>query len=184
MGAPGYLLGPDVLRGHYRKSSQIFQEVKHMFTLQTANAYRDTSKYTERKRRTYLTNRDKILEAAATKRRALKALGEQVPEVHTEPRLTDPDQVEDIRPMMERNRREVMEGIRLRLIWASSAGGDEGTVAKTAVAVIRFAEMEGGHWTDRALRALHRRLSLAEGLTGDRFEAARNTLSRELFVPL
>ena len=74
--------------------------------------------------------------------------------------------------------------MRLRLIWASSAGGDEGAVARAAVAVIRFAEGEGGRWTDKSLRSLHRRLAYAEGLTPERFERARETIARELFVPL
>lgn len=154
-----------------------------MFTLETSKTYTDPAKRREYHRERYQANRAEILAQAAAKKKALKALGEPE-QTHTAPCLTDMDQVEDIRPMLERNRREVMEGVRLRLIWASSAGGDEGTVAKTAVAVIRFAETEGGHWTDRSLRALHRRLSLADGLTAARFDAARETLARELFVPL
>lgn len=154
-----------------------------MFTLETSKTYTDPSKRRDYHRERYQANRDKILEAAAAKKRALKALGEPE-QPHTEPCIIDVDQVEDIRSPLERDRREVMESIRLRLIWASSSGGDEGTVSKTAVAVIRFAEVDGGHWTDRSLRALHRRLSLAEGLTAARFDAARETLARELFVPL
>lgn len=154
-----------------------------MFTLETSRTYTDPSKRREEKRRQYLANREKILEGLAAKRRALKALGEPE-QPHTEPCVIDADQVEDIRPMLERNRREVMESIRLRLIWASSGTGCESVVAKTAVAVIRFCESEGKRYTDRALRTLHRRLSLAEGLSVEQFDEARNTLSRELFIPL
>jgi hypothetical protein len=156
-----------------------------MFTLETSRTYSDPSIRREENRQRYLTNRATILEALAAMRRALKPLAEQTPAGHTEAHIIDPDRVVDIRPFLDRNRREVMEGIRLRLIWASSAGGDEGAVAKAAVAVIHFAETQpGGHWTDRSLRALHRRLSLAEGLTPERFDHAREAIGRELFVPL
>jgi hypothetical protein len=134
-------------------------------------------------RRRYLANRESILAEAARRKQEAKGREKQF-HIRTHPHMTDPDQVADPRPLFERDRRESMEAIRLRLMWASSAGGDEGTVASAAVAVIRFAEGEGGHWTDRSLRTLHRRLSLAEGLTPERFERAREAIARELFVPL
>ena len=94
------------------------------------------------------------------------------------------DSIIDTRTRIERARSESMESVRLRLLWAVSAGGDEGTVARTAIAVIRFAESEGVLWTDRALRGLHLRLSLAEGLSSRRFYEARETIAKELFIPL
>lgn len=144
-----------------------------------------TERHREQKRLRYLANREAILAKSKERWRERKAesAGATAPS-DVMAGLADPDRVEDTRPIMDRDRREVMEGIRLRLIWASSAGGDEGAVAKAAVAVIRFAEGEGGRWTDKALRALHRRLTLAEGLTSERFEAARSAIARELFVPL
>lgn len=147
------------------------------------DTYSDPAKRREYHRARYQANRDAILKLAAAKQRAYRE-AEKEAQTHTEHRLKDPGVIADIRPVIERDRREIVEGIRLRLIWASSAGGDEGAVAKTAVAVIRFAEGEGGRWTDRALRDLHRRLSIAEGLTRERFEHAREAIARELFVPL
>ena len=141
-------------------------------------------------RRRYLANRESILaEASRRKQEARRKQAEKEREKRLDFRvypeeMMDPERVPDPRPLFERDRRESMEAIRLRLMWASSAGGDEGTVASAAVAVIRFAEGEGGRWTDRSLRTLHRRLSLAEGLTPERFERAREAIARELFVPL
>lgn len=156
-----------------------------LYTPATSETCSDPAKRRDYHRARYLANRDAILAAAnARKRTRTAAEAEAACFIDTDTRHIDPDELADTRPLLERDRREVMEGIRLRLIWASSAGGDEGTVAKTAVAVIRFAEAEGVRWTDRALRGLHRRLSLAEGLTPARFDAARETLAKELFVPL
>lgn len=153
-----------------------------LYTL-TSRTYADPAKRRDYHRARYLANRDTILAEAAAKKKTAKAPGEK-PQAHAEAYDTDPDHVADVRPFIERDRRETLEGIRLRLIWASSAGGDEGAVAKAAVAVIRFTEGAGGRWTDRSLRALHRRLSLAEGLTQERFDAARHNLARDLFIPL
>ena len=155
-----------------------------MFTLETSKTYADPAKRRDYHHERYQANRDKILAEAAARKRAEAVLGEPA-QTQTESYIIDPDQVADIRPPLERERRDNMESIRLRLIWASSAGGDEGIVAKAAVAVIRFVESgEGRRWTDRSLRALHRRLSLAEGLTQERFDHARATISKELFVEL
>lgn len=94
------------------------------------------------------------------------------------------ERLPDPRPRIERERADSMESVRLRLLWAIAAGGDEGTCAKCAVAVIRFAEGDGRHWSDRALKGLHIRLCLAAGLTEYRFKQARAALTRELFIPL
>jgi len=93
-------------------------------------------------------------------------------------RLADP------RPDMERERADTVESVRLRLLWAVAAGGDEGTVARCAISVIRFVEGDGRHWSDRAIKGLHIRLCRAAGLPRLRFEAARDNLVRELFIPL
>lgn len=154
-----------------------------MFTLETSRTYADPAKRRDYHAARYQANRERVLAEANARKRAMKDVGGQE-QAHTAAYDTDPDHVADIRPMLERDRRDTLEGIRLRLIWASSAGGDEGEVAKAAIAVIRFAEREGGHWTDRALRTLHRRLALAGGMTADRFEAAKQAIAHELFVPL
>ena len=60
----------------------------------------------------------------------------------------------------------------------------EGTVARCAISVIRFVEGDGRHWSDRAIKGLHIRLCRATGLPRLRFEAARDNLVRELFIPL
>jgi len=155
-----------------------------MFTLQTSKTYADPAKRREYHRERYLANRDKVLAEANARKRALRVLGEPQQTI-TEVGLEDADRVPDSRPMIDRERRDNLEGIRLRLIWASSAGGDEGAVAKAAVAVIRFVESgEARKWTDQSIRFLHRRLCLAEGMSEDRFNHAREAISRELFVPL
>ena len=153
-----------------------------MFTL-TNKTYADPSKRREYHRQRYLANRDKVLAEANARNRALRVLEPQ--KTITEVGLEDADRVPDIRPIIDRERRDNLEGIRLRLIWASSAGGDEGAVAKAAVAVIRFVESgEARKWTDQSIRFLHRRLCLAEGMSEARFNHAREAISRELFVPL
>jgi hypothetical protein len=93
-------------------------------------------------------------------------------------RLPDPN------TLLERERADSVESVRLRMLWAVAAGGDEGTVARCAVAVIRFVEGDGRHWSDRAIKGLHIRLCRAAGLPRLRFEAARDNLVRELFIPL
>lgn len=98
--------------------------------------------------------------------------------------LGSEEKIPDPRPRIERERADTMESVRLRLLWAVAAGGDEGVCAECAVAVIRFAEGDGRHWSDRALKSLHIRLCLAAGLTEYRFKAARAALVRELFIPL
>lgn len=157
-----------------------------------AGSYADPSARREYHHARYLANRQAILAKAAAK----SGGGWQTPSAQAasaggnsaRPGIdwsdSDWDAVEDVHPFIERNRRDTLESIRLRLIWASSAGGDEGVVAAAAVAVIRFAEVAGGRWTDRALRTLHIRLSLAKGLTPARFEAAKQAIARDLFVPL
>jgi len=153
-----------------------------MFTL-TSKTYADPAKRREYHRQRYLANRDKLRAEANARNRAMRVLEPQ--QTITEVGLEDADRVPDIRPMIDRERRDNLEGIRLRLIWASSAGGDEGAVAKAAVAVIRFVESgEARKWTDQSIRFLHRRLCLAEGMSEDRFDHAREAISRELFVPL
>lgn len=154
-----------------------------MFTLEASTHYSDPDKRREYHRARYLARRETILALASEKRKARQANDKHTPE-HTLPRIVDQDDVPDIRSRIERDRRDSMESIRLRLIWAANAGGDEGTVAKAAVAVIRFAESNVAHWTDRSLRALHRRLALADGLTPERFDNARDAIARELFIPL
>ena len=145
-------------------------------------AYPDASTRREYHAARYRARREELREAAKLRKRDRKAEGCR--HTATEAELPDADRVPDIRPVIERDRRDTLEGIRIRLIWASSAGGDEGTVAKAAVAVIRFCESHGVRWTDRALRTLHRRICLAEGLTPERFDHARHAIQRELFIPL
>ena len=154
-----------------------------MFTL-TNKTYTDPAKRREYHRQRYLANRDKVLAEANARKRALRVMGEPQKTI-TEVGLEDADRVPDIRPVIERERRDNLEGIRLRLIWASSAGGDEGLCARMAVSVIRFVESgQARKWTDQAIRFLHRRLCLAEGMSEARFNHAREAISRELFVPL
>ena len=92
--------------------------------------------------------------------------------------------IPDPRTAIERERADAMEGVRLRLLWAIAAGGDEGVCASCAVSVIRFAEEgEGRHWSDTALRSLHRRLCHANGLGHTRFKNAVESLRGTLFLP-
>ena len=147
-----------------------------------AGAYPDASTRREYHAARYLARREELREAAKLRKRDRKAEGGR--HATTEAELPDADRVPDIRPDIERHRCENLESIRLRLIWAANTGGDEGVVAKAAVSVIRFCESHGCRWTDRALRTLHRRLCLSEGLTPDRFEQARHAIQRDLFIPL
>lgn len=98
--------------------------------------------------------------------------------------MSDMKRLADPKPAIERERADTMESVRLRLLWAVAAGGDEGTVARCAISVIRFVEGDGRHWSDRAIKGLHIRLCRAAGLPRLRFEAARANLVRELFIPL
>lgn len=98
--------------------------------------------------------------------------------------IDNPDLVADIRDPIEHARADAMECVRLRLLWAVAAGGDDGICAQCAVAVIRFAEGDGRHWTDRDLRGLHRRLCTAHGLPHGRFERAVQSLKLTLFLPV
>lgn len=98
--------------------------------------------------------------------------------------MSDMKRLADPRPAIERERSDSMESVRLRLLWAVAAGGDEGTVARCAISVIRFVEGDGRHWSDRAIKGLHIRLCRAAGLPRLRFEEARDNLVRELFIPL
>jgi hypothetical protein len=91
-----------------------------MFTL-TNKTYADPAKRREYHRERYLANRDKVLAEANARNRALRILEPQ--KTITEVGLEDADRVPDIRPMIDRERRDNLEGIRLRLIWASGAGG-------------------------------------------------------------
>jgi hypothetical protein len=148
------------------------------------STYTDPAKRREYHRQRYLANRDKVLAEANARKRALKVLGEPQKTI-TEVGLEDADRVPDSRPIIDRERRDNLEAIKLRLIWASSGIGYESTVARMAISVLRFVEGDGGkRWTDQSIRFLHRRLCLAEGLTQEQFDHAREAISRELFVPL
>lgn len=143
----------------------------------------------EYQRARYQAHRQEILaKAAARKAERDKAASEA--KADTFAKLPEPEDnmdvenIRDDRQNVERRRAENMESIRLRLLWAMAAGGDEGTVARTAIAVIRFAERDARHWTDRSLRWLHARLAKAEGLTGERFEAALAAVAHDLFLPV
>lgn len=96
----------------------------------------------------------------------------------------DIERLPDPAARIERERTDSMESVRLRLLWAVAAGGDEGLCAKCAIAVIRFAEGDGRHWSDRGLKSLHIRMCLSAGMTEHRFKTARAALVRELFIPL
>ena len=155
-------------------------------TLGTSSNNQDNRR--EYKHQWYLARRErhiaavKVGRAAKSEEKKARSSGGFDPEMSSP--YKDTDEIPDIRQPLERERADSMEAIRLRLLWAVSAGGDEGTVAKTAIAVIKFAEGVGRHWTDRSLRCLHLRLSQAEGLTTARFEAARDAVSHDLFIPL
>ena len=94
------------------------------------------------------------------------------------------DLIPDPRNRVDAERADAMEAVKLRLLWAIAAGGDEGICASCAVAVIKFAEGDGKHWTDRNLRGLHRRLCAASGLTARRYAVALERVGASLFLPL
>lgn len=104
------------------------------------------------------------------------------------------DLIPDPRTRIETERRDFMEGVTLRLLWAVAGGGDEGACAAAAIAVIRFAETDGRRWTDRDLRVLHSRAFAAKvgsrtrqrylsGKLLARYNAAKDNLARTLFLP-
>lgn len=98
--------------------------------------------------------------------------------------LDNSGEIPDPSTPIERLRADAMESIRLRLVWAVAGGGDEGTCASCAIAVIRFAESGGRTWHDRGLRGLHRRLCVARGLPERRYFIAMRELRQWLFKPL
>lgn len=162
-----------------------------MFAMPQSKNYSDPAKRREYHRARYLARREEILKRAA-ERKAASAARKSVESSVCRPCFTGGrtdtesavEQIEDTRAHIEQERRETMEGIRLRLLWIMGAGGDEGTVARTAISVIRFAEQSQRSWQDRYLRCLHRRLSLAEGLTDERFKAAVSSVAHDLFLPV
>lgn len=94
------------------------------------------------------------------------------------------DNMADPKGKLERERADSMESVRLRLLWAVAGGGTEGTVARCAIAVIRFVESGSARqWNDRDLKGLHIRLCKANGVGYTAYANAVRALRHDLFLP-
>jgi hypothetical protein len=64
----------------------------------------------------------------------------------------DPSLIPDDRAPLERERAERADAVRLRLLFAAAGGGDEGELAKAAIAAIRRAEAGSVPLNDRQIK--------------------------------